>query len=58
MFVILSLLLGGGSVRDVVANVLNSDILVNKFDFQLCYYAHFRANSPLESYEVGRLRDK
>ena len=29
----------------LVANVLNCNIIVNKFQFQLCYYIHFQTNT-------------
>ena len=32
----------GGNPRDVVVNVLNSDIVVSEFELQWCYYVHLR----------------
>ena len=44
----------------MVANVLDSDILVNEFKLQLCYYIHIRTNTlgkgiwtPLSSLTIG-----
>ena len=34
----------------VVANVLDSDIVINEFKLQSCYYVHFRTNAPWEKY--------
>ena len=41
---------GGGS-RDVVANVLDCDIVVSEFEHQSRYYFHFRTNAPWKTYE-------
>ena len=38
----------GGSFRGVVANVLDSDIVVSKFEFQS---VHFPTNAPWQRYE-------
>ena len=29
-----------------MAKVLNYDLEVNEFEFQSCYYVHFRTNTP------------
>ncbi len=34
-----------GSTRDVVANLLDCDIVVSEFKLQSCYYIHFRTNT-------------
>ena len=34
--------INGGSPRDVVANVLDSDIVVSEFELQSRHYIHFR----------------
>ena len=33
------------SPHDVVANVLDCDIMVRVFELQSCYYVHFQANT-------------
>ena len=35
----------GSSPHDVVANMLDCDIIVNKFKLHSCYYVHFQANT-------------
>ena len=34
----------GGSLRGVVANVKDYDVIVSEFEPQSCYYVHFRTN--------------
>ena len=34
-----------GAPHGVVANVLDCDIVVSKFEFHLCYYIHFWTNT-------------
>ena len=38
-----------GSPLGVVAIVLDRDIIVSKFEFQLHYYVHFQTNTPWKS---------
>ena len=33
------------SVRAVVSNLLDCDIVENEFELQSCYYVHFRTNT-------------
>ena len=35
----------GGIPGDVVANMIDSNIGLSEFEFQLCYYVHFRINT-------------
>ena len=35
----------GGDLHDVMANMLDCNILANEFELQSCFYIHFRANS-------------
>ena len=37
----------------LVVNVLNCNIAVSEFEFQSCYYVHFRTNTLKESYELS-----
>ena len=41
----LSIYLSEGSPRDVVANVLDCDIIVNEFELQSHYHVHIRTNT-------------
>ena len=34
-----------GNLRDVVANVMDCNILIIEFELQLCFYVHFRSNT-------------
>ena len=34
-----------GSLCNIVANVLNINIAVSKFELKLCYYIHFQTNT-------------
>ena len=36
---------GGGRPCDVVANVLNYNIVVSEFELKLCFYVHYRTNT-------------
>ena len=40
-----------GSERGVVANVVDSDIIVIEFEFHWCYYFHFSDKYTSEMYE-------
>ena len=41
----------GGSLRGVMVNKLDCDILICKFDFQSCYYVHIQINTLGERHE-------
>ena len=47
------------SPRDIVANMLDCDIVVSQFELQSSYYVHFRTNTlekgmkPLTHYETS-----
>ena len=40
------------SLRGVIAKILDCDLEISEFEFQLCYYVHFRIGmNPLISYQ-------
>ena len=54
--------LGGRSIHGVVVDMLDSNVVVNKFKCQLLYHFHFQTNTlgkgmnsliPLPSYEIN-----
>ena len=37
------------TLRGVVANVMNCDIVVSEFELQSCYYVNFRTNTRVKN---------